>query len=315
MTKELNNYSIMQPFFELKIEENTDTHGVFILEPLEKGYGQTLGNSLRRVLLESIPGTAVYSVKIDGVDHQYSGIEGVREDVLEMILNLKQLVVKSQVDESGILTLNVKGPKKIMASDIECEAGFEIVNKDLMIADLTTKEELKMEIKVESGLGYKVASERSSNSIGEIFVDSLFSPVKKVFYEISETRVGSKTDYDSLMIDVTTDGSINPKGALMDSASVLKKHYDQILNPVVREEAEDKEEARNPEEMKKMLLTVEELELPTRIANSLRKGGFKTVSDLVVSNRSTISQVKNLGSKSLGIIEEALSKKDVELKD
>lgn len=315
MTKELNNYSIMQPFFELKEKKNDGKHGVFILEPLEKGYGQTLGNSLRRVLLESIPGSAVYSVKIDGVDHQYTGIDGVKEDILEMILNLKQLVIKSDVDSQGVLNLDVKGPKKVLASDIECEAGFEIVNQDLVIADLTDKKDLKMEIKVESGLGYKVASERSSNLIGEIFIDSLFSPVKKVFYEVSETRVGSRTDYDSLMIDITTDGSVDPKDALLSSAQILRKHYDQILNPVVRDDGDSVKEVENPEEVKKMLLTVEELELPTRIANSLRKGGFKTVADLVSSNRSTISQVKNLGGKSLGIIEDALAKKDVELKD
>ncbi len=315
MTKELASYSIMKPFFGLKTLEENFEHGIYVLEPLEQGYGQTLGNSLRRVLLASIPGTAVYSVKFDGVDHQYSNLEGVKEDVLEIILNLKQLIIKSKTDNKGVFKLKIKGAKKVLASDIECDAGFEIINKDLIIADLTTNKELKMIINVESGFGYKLASERDTSLVGEIFIDSLFSPVVKVFYKVSETRVGSKTDYDSLMIEINTDGSINPKDALLQATHILHQQYEQIINPVLQEELVKEEKSQNPEEIKNLFLTVEELELPTRIANSLRKGGFKTIADLVNSSRLVISQVKNLGNKSLGIIEEALTKKNMKLKD
>lgn len=304
----------MNPNFTVVELESSSSRSTVVIEALESGYGHTLGNALRRVLLTSLPGTAITKVTIDGVAHQFTSFEGMTEDVVELILNLKQIRIKAEGSEPGILRLNVKGAKEVTAADIECEAGFEVVNKDLYIATLAKGKTLNIEMIVESGVGYKLASETESEAVNQISVDALFSPVIKVSYRIEATRVGRRTDFDKIVFDIQTDGTISPLEAVKQAAEILIKQFSQIVNPVVKEVKEELV-SMSPEEVETMKLTVEELDLPTRIANALRKGGFETVADLTRSPKDEISRVKNLGGKSIDLIEEALGKKGVVLTD
>lgn len=304
----------MNPNFSVVEVESNSSRSTIVIEALESGFGHTIGNALRRVLLSSLPGTAITKLSIDGVTHQFTSFEGMTEDVVELILNLKQIRVKADSKEAGILRLNVKGAKEITAADVECEAGFEVVNKDLYLATLAKGKTLDIEMVVESGVGYQLASEVETETVGQMAVDALFSPVIKVSYRVEATRVGRRTDFDKIVFDIETDGSITPLEAVKQAATILIKQFNQIVNPVVQEV---KEELTNlsPEEVEVMKLTVEELDLPTRIANALRKGGFETVASLVRSPKDEISRVKNLGGKSIDLIEEALGKKGVVLTD
>ena len=314
MKKDLTTFAVMNPSFLMTEAETNGSRSTIVIEPLESGYGHTLGNALRRVLLTSLPGTAITKVIIDGVSHQFSSYEGLKEDVVELLLNLKQVRIQSESNEAGVLRLNVKGQKEVTAADIECEAGFEVLNKNLYIATLAKGKNLDVEMIVESGAGYKLASEIETNVVGQIAVDALFSPVIKVSYSVEATRVGRRTDFDKIVFDIQTDGTISPMDAIQQAAEILIKQFGQIINPVVPE-PEEKAPSLTPEELETMRLTVEELDLPTRIANALRKGGFETVADLIKSNKETISKVKNLGGKSIDLIDEALQKKGVSLVD
>jgi len=314
MSKKLLDYAVMNPSFTVVGAEINSFRSTVVIEALESGYGHTLGNALRRVLLSSLPGTAITKLTIDGVNHQFTSYEGMTEDVVELILNLKQIRIKSENGETGVLHLNVKGAKEVTAADIECEAGFEVVNKDLNIATLAKGKNLNIEMVVESGVGYKLASEIETEAVNQIAVDALFSPVIKVSYKVEATRVGRRTDFDKIVFDIETDGTIDPLAAIKQSAEILIKQFSQIVNPVIQEVKEELT-SMSPEEVETMKLTVEELDLPTRIANALRKGGFETVADLTKSPKDEISRVKNLGGKSIDLIEEALSKKGVVLTD
>jgi DNA-directed RNA polymerase subunit alpha len=298
--------------FQLKEEVQADSTSTISIEPLEQGYGHTLGNALRRVLLTSLTGCAITSVRISGADHQYSSVEGISEDVLELTLNLKQVRIKANQEGKGVLRVSVKGPKEVTAGDIECESGFEVVNKDLHIATVAKGSVLEIDMVAETGLGYVVADEKRSSSIGEIVIDALFSPVTTVSYKVEATRVGRRTDYDRLILSVQTDGTINPVDAVRQAANILMKHFSQVVNPIMPT-LEEPQAQLTPAEAEALRLTVEELDLPTRIANALRKGGFKTVGDLVGIPKITIAKVKNLGEKSVGIVNEALEKKGVTL--
>lgn len=314
MSNKIKDHAVMNPSFSVVAVDQSASHSTVVIEALESGYGHTLGNALRRVLLTSLPGAAITKLTIDGVNHQFTAYEGMTEDVVELILNLKQVRVKADNAETGILRLNVKGAKEVTAADIECESGFEVVNKDLYIATLAKGKNLSIEMVAESGVGYKLASETETEAVDQIAVDALFSPVIKVSYKVEATRVGRRTDFDKIVFDIETDGTINPLDAIKQAAEILIKQFSQIVNPVVKEV---KEELTNmsPEEVETMKLTVEELDLPTRIANALRKGGFETVADLTRSPKDEISRVKNLGGKSIDLIEEALAKKGVVLTD
>jgi DNA-directed RNA polymerase subunit alpha len=312
MSQDLTNLPTMSPTFTTEAQDATATSATITIEPLEQGYGHTLGNSLRRVLLTSLPGHALTQVRIQGADHQYSTIKGVKEDVLEITLNLKQLRIKSESQSRGILRVEVTGPKVVTGADIEAEAGFEVLNPEQHIATLGAGAELSMEMIAESGMGYVVADEKKGTSIGDIMLDAMFSPIVKVSYTVEATRVGRRTDFDSLIMKVETDGSISPLEAVRNAARILARQFSQVYDPVVPETAEP-ETAMSPEEAEVMRLTVEELDLPTRIANALRKGGFKTVGDLVGAPRSVIAKVKNLGEKSVDVIDQALAKKGVQL--
>ncbi len=305
---------ILNPTF--KVEESIHGMGeaTVVIEPLEQGYGHTLGNALRRVLLTSLPGCALTRARVVGADHQFTTLPGVTEDVLELTLNLKQIRIKGDHTEDGILRINAKGPKEITGADIECEAGFTVVNPDAHIATLAKDHNLEIELTAQSGRGYEVADEKQSTGIGEIMLDALYSPVVQVSYKIESTRVGRRTDYDRLMLHIHTDGTISPLDAVRQAAQILSNQFNQIVSPVVIEEKET-EESLSPEEAEVLRLTVEELDLPTRIANALRKGGFKTVGDLAGVSRPIVAKVKNLGEKSVVVVDQALQKKGVSLGD
>jgi DNA-directed RNA polymerase subunit alpha len=312
MSQDLHQYPTMNPTFTVEAMDKNQVKSVVKIEPLEQGYGHTLGNALRRVLLTSLPGHAITKVKINGVDHQFSTLEGLKEDIVELILNIKEVRVKSDSSQAGVLRLDVKGAKEVTAKDITCEGGFEVVNTDQYLTTLAAGKSLKMEMTVEPGMGYVMATERKDIAIGEIPVDSLFSPVVKVAYKVEATRVGRRTDFDRILMEVETNGTVSPLEAVKQAATILTKQFSQIVSPTVIETV--KEEVRlSPEEAEVLRLTVEELDLPTRIANALRKGGFKTVGDLTGAPRDTVAKVKNLGGKSVDLIDEALKKKGVSL--
>ncbi len=312
MPDNMNHQQITAPTFQ--VTESSSAHGdtVISIEPLEQGYGHTIGNALRRVLLTSLTGCAITSARITGADHQYTSVDGVTEDVLELTLNLKQVHIQAEQEGKGILRLSVKGPKVVTAADIECEAGFSVVNGEQHIATVAKGKTLEIDMVAETGVGYVVADEKKSTSIGEISLDALFSPVITVSYSVEATRVGRRTDYDKLIMSIKTDGSITPLAAVTQAATILAKQFNQIVNPVMPAQ-EEKLSSLSPAEAEVLRLTVEELDLPTRIANALRKGGFKTVSDLIGAPKITIAKVKNLGEKSVSVVQEALEKKGVSL--
>ena len=310
MSKDISNYPTMNPTFQMEEKVLNETRATIVIEPLEQGYGHTLGNALRRVLLSSLPGHALTSMRVEGADHVYSTVEGMTEDVLELSLNVKQLRIKSDSQDPGVFRLSVAGPKEVTAADIETSAGYEIVNKDQHIATLAKGAKLEVEFTAEPGMGYVIADDRKAASIGDIMLDALYSPIVKVSYQVEQTRVGRRTDFDRLILDIETDGTIGAADAVKQAAMILAKQFTQVFDPVVIQEEEPEEEL-SPEEAEILRLTVEELDLPTRIANALRKGGFKTVGDLVMADKDVVAKVKNLGEKSVEVIDEALQKKGV----
>ena len=303
--------SILAPTFQSTVEAVSEREASISIEPLEQGYGHTLGNSLRRVLLTSLTGAAITSVRFTGADHQFTAIPGVTEDILEITLNLKLVRIKADREGTGVIRLSVKGPKVVTAADLEPEAGFSIVNGDQAIATLGKDAKLELELEVQTGRGYVLADEKAA-SLGSINLDALYSPVIKVSYSIVQTRVGRRTDYDRLIMTVLTDGTISPQDAVVQAADILVKQFSQIVTPVVVETIVPVA-SLSPEQAEVMRLTVEELDLPTRIANALRKGGFKTVGDLIGAPKIVIAKVKNLGEKSVDIVDAALQKKGVSL--
>ncbi|MBW7955605.1 DNA-directed RNA polymerase subunit alpha [Patescibacteria group bacterium] len=312
MNQNFDQYPAMNPTFTMVEQDRQGNQATIVIEPLEQGYGHTIGNALRRVMLSSLPGHAIVKVRINGVDHQFSSLEGMKEDIVEMILNLKEVRVKSDSSVPGTLRIDVKGAKEVTAADIDCDGGFEVVNKDLYICTLAEGKSLRIEMTVEPGVGYIMATDRKDILIGEVPVDALFSPVVKASYTVDSTRVGRRTDYDRIVLDVQTNGTIEPLMAAEQAAQILARQFSQLFNPA--SEPQVREESHlSPEEAEVLRLTVEELDLPTRIANALRKGGFKTVGDLSGAPRDVIAKVKNLGGKSVELIEEALQKKGVTL--
>jgi len=312
MNQNFDQYPAMNPTFTVVEQDREGNKATIVIEPLEQGYGHTIGNSLRRVMLSSLPGHAIVKVRITGIDHQFSTLEGLKEDVVEMILNLKEVRVKSDTNAPGMIRIDVKGSREVTAGDIECDGDIEVVNKDQYICTLAEGKTLKIEMTVEPGVGYSMATERKDVLIGEIPVDALFAPVVKASYSVDSTRVGRRTDYDRIMLDVQTNGTIEPIEAVQQSAKILARQFNQLFNPATEPQVME-ESHLSPEEAEVLRLTVEELDLPTRIANALRKGGFKTVGDLAGAPRDVIAKVKNLGGKSVELIEEALQKKGVTL--
>jgi DNA-directed RNA polymerase subunit alpha len=284
----------------------TDNYSRFTIEPLERGYGHTLGNALRRVLLSSIQGGAVVSMRIGGVLHEFSTIEGVYEDVTDIVLNVKSIRVRMLADEMKTLKLRANQAGKVTAGMIEGDPGIEILNPDQHICELTADIDFEMEIDVDSGRSYHVAEQnkRQDAPVGTIFLDSLFSPVIKVSYTVENTRVGQRTDYDRLILEITTDGSITPEDALSYAAKLLKDHLQMLINldeeVMVEEEPEEDEETIR---VRNLLKTrVDELELSVRSSNCLRAANIQTIQDLVTKTESDMLKYRNFGRKSLNEI-------------
>lgn len=299
-----------EPTFEIKQEKKEGNYARFVISPLEQGYGNTLGNSLRRVLLTSLPGAAITSVKIAGVRHQFSTLKGMKEDVIEFILNLKKVRIAKTDDKPAKATLSVEGAGEVKAKDIKVPAGVEIVNPELVLALLNKGAKLNAQMQIESGVGYKAAEETETKQIGLIPLDATFSPVVRVNYRVEETRVGRLTNYDKLILEIWTDGTIAPEGALKKAAEILVGYFNQIVSPKkVKKQEEKKDDDLGPVGN----LSVEEIALPTRVANALVKAGYETVKDLAKAKREDLVKVRNLGEKSVKIIEAALAEKNVKL--
>jgi len=280
-----------------------------VIEPLERGYGLTLGNALRRVLLSSLQGAAISSVKIDGVLHEFSSVEGVREDVTDIILNLKSVAIAVHSPEKHRVTLKATGPCVVTAGQIETGADVEIINPDLVICTLEKNSELNMEMVVETGKGYVPAStnrDGGDTPIGVIPVDALYSPVRRVSYKVEDARVGQVTDYDKLILSVETDGTVKPEDAIAYSARILQDQLSLFIN---FEEAEEPEEEREEELSfnKNLLKKVDELELSVRSANCLKNDNIVYIGDLVRKTESEMLKTPNFGRKSLNEIKEVLA--------
>jgi DNA-directed RNA polymerase subunit alpha len=302
----------------VKYVPQTDNYGKFIVEPLERGYGSTLGNALRRVLLSSLTGSAVSSIKIDGVSHQFSTIPGVVEDVLQIILNIKEIVIRSHTDEPKIINIKAKGKGQVKASDIIHDAEIEIVNGDLVIANLENNGKLNIEMTVDRGKGYVVAdrNKKANQAIGTIPIDSIFTPVLKVNIATEEVRVGQEINYDRLILDVWTNGSITPEEAVKESAKILARHVDMFVNLGQRAESlgiavSGKEEAKESV----LEMNIEDLELSARSSNCLKKAGIKTVGELIDYSELDLMKIKNFGAKSAKEVIEKLKEYKLTLKE
>lgn len=293
----------------------TENFTRFTIEPLERGFGATVGNSLRRVLLSSIQGAAVVSMRIKDCLHEFSSIEGVYEDVTNIVLNVKAIRIKMHADEMRTLRLNVNQKGKITAGMFSGDPEVEILNPDLHICELTKDIEFEMEIDIDSGRNYDVAesNKRPDAPVGTIFVDSLFSPVTRVSYQVENTRVGQKTDYDRLMIDINTDGSITPEDSLSYAAKILKDHLQLFIHldeeVMVEEEPEEDEAVVRVRNMLNM--RVDELELSVRSSNCLRAANIQTIKDLVTKSESEMLKYRNFGRKSLNEIGAILDEMDL----
>ncbi|PKP56915.1 DNA-directed RNA polymerase subunit alpha [Candidatus Atribacteria bacterium HGW-Atribacteria-1] len=300
---------------KIKVEDLSDNYGKFIIEPLEKGYGVTLGNSLRRTLLSSMWGAAATAIRIEGITHEFDTIPGVKEDVIEIILNIKELVVKIFADEPQILKLKAKGKKTVTAADITPNINVEILNPDLKIATLNGNAKLYMEIVVEKGMGYLLAekNKKSDQSVDTIFIDSFFSPITKVRYDVETASLSQFSNYEKLTLEIFTNKSILPDEALSKSANILIKYlkiFTKFSPEVVELEGEliSREEKEKSEKEKILNKTIEELDFSVRSYNCLKKSNVNTLRDLVNYSPIEVIKIKNLGKKSLDEIKEKIIK-------
>ncbi len=306
--------------FKLQVEEQKDNTALISIEPLEQGYGHTLGNSLRRTMLNSLQGNAITAVKIDGVFHQFSTIPGVIEDAIQIILNLKKVRVKIYGDDNKTVTpkaihmrLTKSGKGDVLAKDIDTLGQGEIVNGDLKIATITdAKAKLNMEFTAESGIGYVPAEEKKASEIGVMQVDAIFTPVLAVNYTVDQTRVGRRTDFDKLNLEVTTDGTITPQEAVEKSAQILTGFFRQIYDPAEEEQLEEttKTNVISDDVLK---ASVEELDLPVRITNALKAIEINTIGELLTVAPGQLMKAKNLGAKSLTLISDKLAERGLSL--
>ncbi|MHC4249124.1 MAG: DNA-directed RNA polymerase subunit alpha [Planctomycetota bacterium] len=302
-------------------ETLTSSYGKFIAEPFERGYGHTIGNALRRVLLSSLKGAAVTWVKIDGVSHEFTAIEGVREDVTEIVLNLKRLLVKLDADEEQRLVIEKSGAGPVLASDIKVNEKVEIVNPDLQICEITGSATFNAELGVGRGRGYHAAEDIGSEhelDLGTIPIDAAFSPVRRVRYSTENARVGQRTDYDRLTIEVWTDGTISPEDALAEAGMILRKHLNPFVKyfelgkeipqaEIVRAQIETPEEARRRELREKLGQSVSILDPSVRAANCLEVEGIKTIGELVSRAEPDMLKIKNFGKTSLRELKKKLA--------
>lgn len=297
----------------IKDEESvTDTYTKFTAEPFETGYGHTIGNSLRRVLLSSIEGAAISSIKIDGVDHEFQSIDGVVEDVTDIVLNLKKVLINSHKRETIKLLIDVNKSGTVTAADIQEDANIEIVNPDQIICTLDTMKRFLAELEIKVGRGYCPGEDNKEpdQPIGVIAIDSLFSPVKLVKYSVENTRVGQMTDFDKLILEVWTDGRINPEDALKQSASIIRHHldiFDRVSEESIEFESEQADVSEEQNQLRKLLnMSVNEIELSVRAANCLNNANITTVGELAMKSEQEMLKYRNFGKKSLNEIKAKL---------
>lgn len=304
---------MIDPIFTVKQTNATNDYAQFVIGPLEPGYGYTLGHAMRRILLTSIPGAAITSVRINGVKHRFSQLPGLKENIVDFLLNFKGLSVKlTGSKKTATLKLSVKGPKEITGADIE-SSDAEVVNKDHYLGYLSDKK-LEMEMTVEEGYGYSLSEERPTEELGVIPTDAIFTPIQRVNYKVNATRVGRRTNLDELVLEVWTNGSVAPKEAVDETAKILSSYFKQIYEPSAAEQTDTATGVVTPAVSDNLLkLTVDELDLPTRIYNSLRNGGIETVGQLLSTPRKELVSMRNMGAKSISVIEEKLKEKGISL--
>ncbi len=308
---------IEKPNITLIDKNEKNTYGKIVVEPLERGYGTTLGNSLRRILLSSLPGAAVTSINIQGVLHEFSTIPGVREDVSEIILNIKNIAAKMNVNGPVQLLIDAKGPKEVTAADIITGVDVEIVNEDLHIATLEEGAELIIEMEMERGRGYVVSdrNKKENQGIGVIPIDSIYTPVKKVNFTVEDTRVGNRTDFDKLTLEVWTDGTIDPEESVSLGAKILNEHLNLFIS--LTEHINDVEimiEKEEDEKEKVLEMTIEELDLSVRSYNCLKRAGINSVEELTYKTEEDMMKVRNLGKKSLDEVQKKLEELGLSLR-
>lgn len=300
---------IEKPTIECVFSNEDPNYGKFVIEPLERGYGTTLGNSLRRILLSSLPGVAVTSVKIDGILHEFSTIPGVKEDVTEIILNLKKLAVKLNGENTKKVLINAIGPKEVTAADIIGDSDLEICNPDLHIATLEENATLVMEMNLAKGRGYVSADQNKTEStpIAVIPTDSIYTPVRKVNFTVENTRVGQVTDYDKLILEIWTDGSITPSEGVSIGAKIMQEHLNLFIELTDSTDAmEIMVEKEEDQKEKALEMTIEELELSVRSFNCLKRAAINTVEELTHRSEEDMMKVRNLGKKSLDEVKHKL---------
>lgn len=301
---------IEKPTIEYKSMNDDDTQGRFIIEPLQRGFGNTIGNALRRILLSSLPGVAVTNIRIAGVLHEFTTIPGVAEDVTEIVLNIKGISAKLHQDGPVTATINIKGPCEVTAGDIQCDSSLEIINTKHHIATLSEGAVLEMELTFAKGIGYVTADKNKYEDmpIDTIAVDSIYTPIKKVNYTVEDTRVGRITDFDRLTIDVWTNGSINPKEAISLSAKIMSDYLALFINLTDTvgglEMMVEKEEEKK---VKVLEMTIDELDLSVRSYNCLKRAGINTVDELIQRDETDMMKVRNLGKKSLEEVRQKLA--------
>lgn len=297
--------------------EESSSYGKYIIEPLERGYGTTLGNSLRRVLLASLPGTAVSDIQIDGVLHEFSAVDGVIEDVTQIVLNVKKLKLKSYADDSLKAEIDIVGPATVTAKDIKADDDLEILDPEQFICTVAEGGHFHMQMTIKNGRGYTPAEQNKTDEtpIGVLPVDSIFTPVEKVNYQVENTRVGKRNDFDKLTIDIWTNGSIGPREAISLSAKILTEHLNSFVN--LTEEAKSADmmiEKEETQKEKKLEMTIEELDLSVRSYNCLKRAGINTVQELTEKSEADMMRVRNLGRKSLVEVKEKLADLGLSLK-
>jgi DNA-directed RNA polymerase subunit alpha len=303
-------------------EVSADTYGRFYIEPFERGFGTTIGNSLRRVLLSSLEGSAVTSVKVAGVDHEFSTINGVMEDVTEIVMNVKKLIVRMQGDEPRTMKVAAKAKGEVTAGMIKCDPSIEIINKDLTLVTLTEDVKFEMEMQVNNGRGYSPASERIAESdrfnqeVGKIEIDAIYSPVTRVRYKTDDTRVGQRTNYDKLILEIWTDGTVSPEMALIEAAKILRKYinpfvqYSEVGEDMVAEEliSEGAERVSVDEELSaKFAMPIESLELTVRSSNCLESNHIDSVGQLVQMTEADLLKIRSFGKTSLREVKRKLT--------
>ena len=311
-----------RPKFKISEYVESDNYGKFVISPLERGFGTTLGNALRRTMISSLPGGAVYSIKIDGVFHEFSSIKGVREDVTMIILNIKQLIIDIADDSTYTLRISAKGPCTVTAGDIICPAGVEILNKDLVIANLEEGGVLDMELMAKIGRGYVSADENkqiyqgSSQGIGAIYTDAIYTPVVKANFSVEPTRVGQSAKFDELTVEVWTDGSINPKESIALASKILISHLELFAeaDSLTSEMGSLMEENVHDGAGKAINMSIDDLDLTVRSYNCLKRANINTLQDLTQKSENEMMKIRNLGKKSLKEVKEKLASLNLSFK-